>query len=106
MRTLTENQVHSLAVHWTASIWQNERAEVAFSALLGQLPREQNGSPVYVVYVQGTAQDRFGEHYPLDQTVTIRLSEKGLPIGRPALDREVWQAERYSRGLAGVECGC
>lgn len=106
MQKLTGSQAHNLAVRWTASLWQDERAEVSFSVLLGQLPQEINGSPVYVVYVQGTVESCVAESYPIDRVVSVRLSENGLPIVRRARDQDVEQAEQYSRGQAGVEYGC
>ena len=113
MQTLTGNMAHQQAVRYTASLWhtravagRGDPAEVSSSTLIGWFPQEGNGSLVYVMYVQGTAQDCFGENYSIEQTVTVRLAENGQPIGRRALDQECWQAVQHSRGEMCVEYGC
>ena len=113
MQTLTGNMAHQQAVRYTASLWQTrafagkgDPAEVSSSVLIGWLEHLENGSPVYVMSVQGTAQDCFGENYSIDQTVTVRLSEQGEPIGRSAVDQEYWQALQHSHGEMCVEYGC
>lgn len=113
MQTLTDASCHQQAVRYAASLWltqalegRGDPAEVSFTSLIGQLPQEVNGSPVYVVYVQGTAESCFGESYPTEATVTVSLTENGEPNVRPATDREVEQAEQHCRSESGGDYGC
>jgi hypothetical protein len=98
-------------------LWQDEEEEengdptsVDYAEIIGTLPEEVNGSPVYIVHVEGTANSGFGYHYPVECDVKVYLragetEEESKPVVAEATEEEVEEAEQHVRDQACQEYG-
>ncbi len=113
---LDSREAHRSAGLIVGFMWQDEAAEghmdgvgvVDYTTVIGTLPEEVNGAPVYLVHVQGTAQSTFGYSYPVERTVKVYLrtgedAEDSEPIVAEATDEEIAQCEQHGRDLACKE---
>lgn len=90
-------------------MWQDECAkgycepsEVDYTSVLGTLPKEVNGSPVFLVLCEGTSYSAFGYNYPVNETLTVRL-DNGTPVVARATEAEIHLMELHNRDLACEE---
>jgi hypothetical protein len=97
--------------------WQDEAAEghldakvveVDTTSVVGTLPQEVNGAPVYLVHVQGTATSAHGYSYPIERTLKVSWKltdedEDGEPLVEEATDEDEEACEHYCREKACQE---
>jgi hypothetical protein len=114
---LTERDAHRQAGLVAAFMWQDEASEghldakevgVDYTTVLGTLPEEVNGSPVFLVHVQGTATSVFDYSYPVERTLKIFMQdaeheEDRQPMTEIATDEEIEACEQHNRAKACKE---
>jgi hypothetical protein len=117
MATLDSREAHRHAGITTNFKWQDDAEEgysdgvgqVDTTTIIGTLPEEVHGAPVYVIHVDGTAVSTFGYSYQMEETITVRLTLKDddeyVPISAPATDEEIAQAKQHVRDEACKEYG-
>ncbi|EFH82701.1 hypothetical protein [Ktedonobacter racemifer] len=110
---------HRQAGMIAAFMWQDEANEgnldakevgVDYTFIVGTLPDEVNGSPVYLVHVQGTATSTFGYSYPIEKTLKVYIpdredDEDREPVAVEATEEEENACEQHGRALACKEYG-
>lgn len=110
-------EAHRHAGLCASFMWQDEAAIGHLDAesvgtdhttVLGTLPDEVNGAPVYLVHVQGTAISCFGYSYPVERTLKVYLNdaeneEDREPIVGEATAEEEKACEQHERDLACKE---
>jgi hypothetical protein len=103
-KKLDSHEAHRRAALHANFTWQDDYAEghsdgcgeVTDTALIGTLPEEENGSPVFIVGVAGIATSTFGYSYSLEMKVSVRLRENGEPVTGEATDEEVEAAAAHT----------
>jgi hypothetical protein len=103
-KKLTERDAHRHAGLVSNFMWQDEWmegkgdgcGEVTETAIVRSLPEEENGSPVFIVWVGGIATSGFGYSYEVERTVSVRLREDGEPLVIVATKQEIEQAEEHT----------
>lgn len=117
---LDRTRAHREAAMSTGFMWQDQAAagetdgvgHVQATTIIGTLPQEVHGSPVYVLEVHGMATSCFGYSYKMEETVTVRLhvaketsSDEGelRPITAEATEEEIAQAQQHEHDLACQE---
>lgn len=83
----------------------HDPAEADSAFVIGTLPQEVNGSPVYVVHVDGTADSGFGYSYHTELDLKVSLKEDGEPLVDEASKQDIEEAEQHTRDEACKEYG-
>jgi hypothetical protein len=114
MKTLDSTTALRHAGLCAGFLWQDEEEKggdptsVDYAEIIGTLPQEVNGAPVYIIHVNGTANSGFGYSYPVECDVKVYLrdgetEEDRVPVVAEATEEEVAQAEQHVRDLACQE---
>lgn len=107
MRKFTQREALRHAGLISRFLWEDEYDEgfceptsPDSASVIGQLPEQINGSPVYIVHVDGTSYSGFGYSYPAERDLKIWLKEDGEPISSEATDEDIEAANAYTKVVA------
>jgi hypothetical protein len=111
MKKLDAKTAHRHAGLCATFMWQDETAEgrldgyaeVDHTSIIGTLPADKNGSPVFIVHVDGTATSTFGYSYEVEMDVKVEMKENGEPLVSEATEQEIKEAEQHNITLACKE---
>jgi len=104
MKKLTSRAAHHHAWLCANFMWQDDYAEgktdgcgeVVSTATVGTLPEEQNGSPVFIIHVNGVVESDFGYSYEVERTIKVYQSAEGEPVVGEATEEEIEAAEQHT----------